>query len=349
MSSYDDATERTDTGLNGNYNSDFEEDGDYDLGSGLNSEDEFIRQAQKSGRWCQKCTRIFESIEAHHSHLKTSKQHQHHLCHYCNNVKDYRTLKNLQRHWQERHGSLYCELCSEKFSSPADKQKHSESQHYACERCEISFKSQGCLRYHWASSKAHESTYCRPCKLDFADPGAYNSHIDATHRSEPSKGASTGNDAGKDKTEEKKNQEQNAETGNSRKFYRSSNSKGGKKNFREGDSSNDGKKKPREGKSKKKKGGSSRDHSANMPHEQTPPNHYAMLGIPSISSAEDIAKASRQRRIDVHPDRLKRQDGLSPDDLEAIDTEAKNVGFAAEVLGNEKTRRQYDRIYQLWY
>ncbi len=32
-----------------------------------------------------------------------------------------------------------------------------------------------------------------------------------------------------------------------------------------------------------------------------------------------------QKRIDVHPDRLKREEGLSPEDLAEIDTVAKDI------------------------
>ncbi|MCJ1466588.1 hypothetical protein MMC07_005208 [Pseudocyphellaria aurata] len=107
----------------------------------------------------------------------------------------------------------------------------------------------------------------------------------------------------------------------------------------------------REDFSEEKKAGSSKDrsHTANMPASEAPPNHYATLRIPSNSSAEEIVKAAKKRRIEVHPDRTKRQEGLLAEDLEALDNEAKEVGFAAEILSDELLRKQYDRIYQLWY
>jgi len=40
----------------------------------------------------------------------------------------------------------------------------------------------------------------------------------------------------------------------------------------------------------------------------------------------------------VHPDRLKRQEGLSPKDLAEIDTVAKEIGEAAVGLSNPKDR-----------
>lgn len=300
---------------------------------------EAISRARKAGRCCGKCARIFETVEAYHRHLKTTDGHF--LCQYCDNLKDYRNLKNLRSHWQKHHSSVYCEYCCGNFSSPAEKQEHSNTKHCVCERCMISFESPGRRRYHWASSDAHKDTYCKICKLDFADPGAYTDHLVATHRSEPRTRLGNGNDGGNEKPQQSKTRKENAKTGSSRKFYNDSNSKNGKKRSRQKQSTGRD--------SDKNNAGSSKDHSAIVWAEKAPPNHYGTLGIPSSSSVEEIARASRQRRIEVHPDRLKRQEGLSPEELEAIDIEAKNVGFAAEVLSNETQRLRYDRIYRLWY
>ena len=259
------------------------------------SEDKAIHQARKSGRWCQKCSQAFGTVEAYHQHLRTASRH--HLCKYCNSLKDYHSSRELRLHWQKRHGSLYCEHCNEGFSSVSDKQNHLNAKHHHCECCKIWFKSPGHLRNHWATSKAHEHTFCKTCKINFVDPAALNIHRLATHET------------------------------------RSNN--------------NDDKKRSKNRNSRKQKGTSSKNYS--MPGDKAPPDHYAMLGIPSNSSAEEIIKASRQKRIEVHPDRLMNQQGLTPQDLEAINSLAKNVGFAAEVLSNERSRRKYDLIYQQWY
>lgn len=339
---FDDLADRTDAGVDQEYNSDVEESSS-DIENDIfdHSEEEArnaVREARKSGRWCLKCKRAFETIEAYQQHLKTAKEH--HLCQYCDGFKDYRSSKKLRLHFQKSHSSLYCEHCSMNFSSPADKQKHSESEHCVCERCAIWFGSQGRRRYHWATSEAHKDTYCKFCKLDFPDPGAYNTHFPATHGPKPQAGIGTDNVPEETKSKEKDRKE-NVKSGSSRKFYKDSNSKDGKKKPSHSKSGED--------KSKKKNSGNSQEHGATRLEPKPPPNHYAMLKIPSTSSAEEIKKASRQRRIEVHPDRLKQKAGLSPSELETIDTEAKNVGFAAEVLGNETLRRRYDRVHRLWY
>lgn len=286
------------------------------------SKDKAIHQARKSGRWCQKCSRAFETVEAYHQHLRTASRH--HLCKYCNSLKDFNSMVNLRLHWQKHHGSLYCEHCHESFNSTSDKQNHSNAEHYGCESCKIWFKSRGLRRQHWASLDAHQHTYCKTCKLNFPGPAAL-----LTHKLEECDGNKPGEDnSGED--------EKTKGTGSSRRFYRDNTS-----------NDNDGKKKSKNKNSRKQKGKSSKNY--RMPGDQAPPDHYAILGIPSNSSAEEIRKASRQKRIEVHPDRLMNQEGLTPEDLEAINSLAKNVGFAAEVLSNERLRREYDLIYQQWY
>lgn len=74
------------------------------------------------------------------------------------------------------------------------------------------------------------------------------------------------------------------------------------------------------------------------------PDYYGALGIddPNISH-EKLLKVAKQKRIDVHPDRQKRQEGLSPKDLAEIDTVAKEIGEAAVGLSNPKDRGKYDQ------
>ncbi|MCJ1469134.1 hypothetical protein MMC07_007767 [Pseudocyphellaria aurata] len=312
--------------------------------SGLNHEDEATKNsshAPNSGQYCKRCDRAFETIEVYRMHLKLSNMH--HVCQYCD--YDWQTLEALRRHWQTSHASVYCEYCSRLFSSPEEKRKHSNSKHCFCERCNESFLSEGLRRHHWATSDAHISTYCKICKVDFGNPGAYRIHSFAAHT--PRKSQGHDQNANENPKSEKGSK---YESGGRGKFEKDSKSQEQDQN-----SKPKGRKKEshnfREENFKEKKAGNSKDRSytANMPASEAPPNHYATLKIPSNSSAEEIVKAAKKRRIQVHPDRTKRQEGLLTEDLEALDDEAKNVGFAAEVLSNELLRKQYDKIYRLWY
>ena len=69
---------------------------------------------------------------------------------------------------------------------------------------------------------------------------------------------------------------------------------------------------------------------------------YAVLGINPSSSHEEAKLAARQRRIDTHPDKLKRP-GMSPAEVSSIDEMAKLVGYAADVVSDPVKRRAYDQ------
>ncbi|KAI4162693.1 MAG: hypothetical protein LQ342_003739 [Letrouitia transgressa] len=71
-------------------------------------------------------------------------------------------------------------------------------------------------------------------------------------------------------------------------------------------------------------------------------NFYDRLGISPYASQFEISKAARMKRIKTHPDKVKRE-GMTDIELAAIDTRAKAVGEAADVLGDERKRREYDR------
>ncbi|KAL9102483.1 MAG: hypothetical protein Q9163_002383 [Psora crenata] len=73
------------------------------------------------------------------------------------------------------------------------------------------------------------------------------------------------------------------------------------------------------------------------------PDHYATLDVSTTANASEIKRAARQKRIENHPDRLKRP-GMSKSELARIDEGAKKVGMAADVLSDEKAKREYDRL-----
>ncbi|KAL8691205.1 MAG: hypothetical protein Q9218_003518 [Villophora microphyllina] len=71
---------------------------------------------------------------------------------------------------------------------------------------------------------------------------------------------------------------------------------------------------------------------------------YELLGVSRWSSQADIGKAAKKKRIEVHPDRLKKED-TTPEELYRIDEQAKFVGFAADTLLDPAKRERYDNEY----
>ena len=72
------------------------------------------------------------------------------------------------------------------------------------------------------------------------------------------------------------------------------------------------------------------------------PNLYAILNVSPESRLDDIKKAAKETRIATHPDRLAHKAGISFLEVEMISETAKQVGFAADILTNAESRREYD-------
>ena len=121
-----------------------------------------------------------------------------------------------------------------------------------------------------------------------------------------------------------------------------------------------GQEKPHSGRTQSRRGENSRssgnertherhDHGSHR-HQEVPakeareelPDHYLTLKISPLASAEEIKTAAKRRRVEVHPDRLKKE-GMDESQLAKIDAEAAKVGQAAEVLQNAEQKRKYDR------
>ncbi|KAL9100307.1 MAG: hypothetical protein Q9163_004306 [Psora crenata] len=69
---------------------------------------------------------------------------------------------------------------------------------------------------------------------------------------------------------------------------------------------------------------------------------YAILKVEPNSPAREIKRAARERRIQTHPDRLERQYGLTDEEKGRIREEAKQVGWAADILTNPPEKKKYD-------
>ena len=71
-------------------------------------------------------------------------------------------------------------------------------------------------------------------------------------------------------------------------------------------------------------------------------NYYAILGISSHATTDEIKKAAKKKRIEVHPDR-KRKPGMTAKQCQEIDEIAFSVGLAADTLLNPREKAEYDR------
>ena len=76
--------------------------------------------------------------------------------------------------------------------------------------------------------------------------------------------------------------------------------------------------------------------------EEELPNYYATLGISSYASSDEIKKAARLKRVEVHPDRCIKPDMSEMEKAKAYKVAAA-VGQAADVLTDRGLKFQYDK------
>ena len=88
--------------------------------------------------------------------------------------------------------------------------------------------------------------------------------------------------------------------------------------------------------------GNHRHHGVAKKAREELPDHYRTLGISPLASAEEIKTAAKRKRVEVHPDRLKKE-GMDESEFAKIDAVAAKVGQAAEVLQNAEQKRKYDQ------
>lgn len=78
------------------------------------------------------------------------------------------------------------------------------------------------------------------------------------------------------------------------------------------------------------------------------PDHYATLNVSRNLSQSELEKAAKKRRIEVHPDKLAKLIGLSPEEITSKEAEAREVGCAADVLSAAESRHRYDKQLREW-
>lgn len=83
------------------------------------------------------------------------------------------------------------------------------------------------------------------------------------------------------------------------------------------------------------------------PPPPAPTDIYAILQIHPRCSDDEAKRAARQRRIDTHPDKLKKED-MSKIETDTNDEMAKLVGFAADIVSDPARRRKHDGEVWRW-
>ncbi|KAL8853356.1 MAG: hypothetical protein Q9221_001832 [Calogaya cf. arnoldii] len=83
--------------------------------------------------------------------------------------------------------------------------------------------------------------------------------------------------------------------------------------------------------------------------KESPPNHYARLGLKENATADEIKKACKKMRVKTHPDQVKREHPeMTEEEMVKVTAIAAKVGEAADVLGNPSQKWDYDDMIRAW-
>lgn len=247
----------------------------------------------------------------------------HHHCWSCGVFFPFASL--LLGHLSENHPELYCEICGMTFDNPGDRKPHQDNDHYPCEKCRIFLGTLENLRNHWMTSESHQQEFCRDCDLFFEDSDAWGQHMENLHLLCLMCGQTF---------PEKRLLDEHMENLHivcvtCRQIFRE------KRLLDEHNVEYHPEQQPKP---------------TAMPEEGNPKlGHYEMLGIDPSSSHEEVLRLVRLQRIACHPDQLLKQEGLSAEYIERIQTRAKQVGQAADILSDPKSRAAYDseRVFRV--
>ena len=282
---------------------------------GAGKEQEF-NQTKPPPIRCEKCNRDFKTVEEREIHIKTSPSHF--WCRKCEGIVEFYNLPALSSHYKSQHPELYCHKCDQHYASVEERKVHikTSKDHFCCQDCDdmVEFGNAFHLALHYEFY--HSLWFCQNCDHRFSTDRELFAHMREAHY--PCHGCHEYFITSELLEAHRKTCEKVNPPKSKRSRSELPKRKPPKKAFPE----------PRERK---------------PPIANTPGDHYAVLGISPHSPHEQVVKAAKEMRIKMHPDRLKRQGGLTPEQEERIDVEAALVGQAADTLSNPALRAKYDR------
>lgn len=301
---------------------------------------------------CSKCDRRFRTATRCAIHVAWCNDDR--KCNQCPNNTKYATDRALHRHWNFHHNCQGCSFClAEPYSQ--DSEEHEREKH------------PGEFRAHEYKQNRHKLVKCIFCKVKLL-PRDKEEHERGTHPTEFQ---------AREYRREYGYELQECSFCRARLFpedieYHERKSHPGEFEYRQWEQRQNkfkqcsfcGLKFPPQDREDHERKDHPREFEARENHQQRPrdgdtssseertsqeskslsevPSHYKTLGVANNASAAEILQAAKKMRILCHPDRLKRN-GSTPEEIVKIDEQAKNVGWAADVLCNEESRRKYDR------
>ena len=332
-------------------------------------------------RWCEACFTAFPTRSHRDAHIKASwathptctlcldptlyatraELRSRHICttlrtcRYCRPESTHAGNEALERHWREKHitcgkceaglvfadvagleghvrgwhGECVCGVCGMVFFPgkgdgdwEKEKERHVQEKHMQwCRHCEG----------YVGGMLDHGLRWCHFCRVEFGDSKGKREHMEARHRGQCEGCAfgsgESGEVCGMHERERRDEEERRAREDESREEA-------------------ENRWKRERGRGLRGKMGAPRPAAQDANPNGIPPgmeDFYAILRVGRGASDEEIKKAAKERRIETHPDRLERQDGLDEGQVRRIRENAKKVGGAADILCNPLQRTDYER------
>ncbi|KAI4203832.1 MAG: hypothetical protein LQ346_001709 [Caloplaca aetnensis] len=256
----------------------------------------------------------------------------------------------------------HCPACDKQFTFAEARRLHyqySDCKSLYCPLCRISFRTPASVNDHRWSVHGPPSLFCSGCATWYADVDEERwKHMGRCFGgagfgfggAQAGGGAKEGKGF-KEEAEEEKEKERSKDEKKEQK--RSESGKKGDQ-WSQARSSSEGPRKQKQSSNshyhnhtrkqeeKEQQGSEDRSDSAGNQSLEPPSDLYERLRVHPLSSNTQIAHAAKKKRIEVHPDRL-RKPGMTERELQEIDEIAKDVGYAADVLQDADKRRKYDK------
>ncbi|KAL8970958.1 MAG: hypothetical protein Q9197_003537 [Variospora fuerteventurae] len=295
---------------------------------------------------CPTCFIEFSFPGARELHWKTSSCRF--KCTLCPERTNHGSDQGLRDHWKDKHARLYCSACDKVCVNRRALRDHQCIRQTHCDTCRVVFPSDEAQKCHFRTHHIF-IRYCDGCRKMYQDQDdgrkCHKKHCYTGKHDPESKTRGDAemkeedSDVDKAARSEEKQRRSRRDPNSNRE-----DTKSGANEHPHNSKRRDQKRNRTEDTKGNQRSDWESNEKARSPKELLRkgfPDLYSCLGLSVWSPQEEVVQAARRKRIEVHPDRVKKAD-MTDDDLQRVDEIAKEVGQAADILSDPVKRVKYD-------